>query len=132
MLRKSFPLALLVLTACPKRNAIWLVPGSTADSLVFAIGKTRGAAEPIPDLGGLVVYTCSSNSSSGQHTVWDIAPSETHTSMPPQVTFGETPPGYVSRTAPEALRAGCYTASRGANVSFTVLSGGAVRETSLE
>lgn len=99
-----------LLSACPEKTALWVLQGSVADHLVFAVGKEIGKEAPLTSFPGLWVQTCGSDGNPSR-TVWAIEPQDS--SEPPhptRMTYGEPPQGYRSKVAAERLAAGCYDA----------------------
>lgn len=118
----------VMLVGCPEKSAIWIEPGSTADHLVFGVGRSRHGPPP-KNLHGISVVPCGKESQLPSSAVWTLARSA-DSAVPRRITYGEAPPGFVSRRQAEALRPGCYRAedSGSGQIEFTVNSDGTVIE----
>lgn len=121
-------MAWLITTGCTSQaNELWIADGSTADRLVFGLGKTR-EGEPVDQFGVLRVYECG-GSPVGEGAMWVLSQAQTGPAVQ-RVIYGETPSGYVSGQGPRALSPGCYqaTATTGGIVEFHVLPDRTIRE----
>jgi hypothetical protein len=122
----------MLLAACPERTALWILPGSTVDSLVFAIGERLGHEKPL-SFTYLLVDGCDSPSRGrlDSPTGWAIVRSGGDLGTPgypTRVRYGMVPAGFDSvRTAP-ALLPGCYVADiiGTGGVAFNVRGDGTV------
>src|SRR6185437_323737 len=126
--RAAAVLACVTLVACPARSAIWIEPGSTANHLVFGLGETRHGPPP-KSLYGITVVPCGKEGQLPASAVWAVARSA-DSAIPGRISYGETPPGFVTRRQAAVLRAGCYRAEDSASgrVEFLVNSDGTVTE----
>lgn len=120
----------LVLVACPYRSAVWVEPGSTAEHMVFVLGKADNHPEPPLQLYYFGVYPCPFDDESwGQpeQAVWLIEEAG-NASVPRRVVYGVDPPGYKTVRGPAPLTPGCYRARDSGNgfVEFEVLEAGGV------
>jgi hypothetical protein len=100
---------LFVLWGCPERSAIWILPGSTAESLEFGIGRARGDTIPI-DIGALRVSPCA-GPFTGEGAYWAVAVESPTAPAIGRVRYGEAPVGSQVTQGPIALTPGCYRAS---------------------
>ena len=102
-------------------NRVRVEPGATPLKPVFILSDTTGR-QPSGAIYGLSVVLCGADTA-----VWQIA-SDGSQSAPSRIEYGATPPGYVVRSGPFALRTGCYdvfiTGSRRAR--FRIDAGGHV------
>lgn len=127
----------LLVAGCPQETSIWIVPGSSADQLVFVLGEERGRSQPIST--SLVrVDRCEAVADQGNYpsateAAWfvekEIGP---HVKLS-QVTYGEVPQGYRETQPAEPLeRPGCYlaTISGTGAVGFEVDAQGKITEMS--
>src|SRR5690606_33337745 len=121
-------------SACTMReSAVWVEPGSTAQSLVFGVAKERGSSDPVFHLNYVAVRTCYS-SSDQQQTLWE-ARGETPKGegTPIRIAYGAPPPGFTSEVPPQPLVPGCYEGIISGNgisgtAKFTVNADGRVVE----
>lgn len=96
----------LVLTALlancdPPVNQVRIEPGTAPRTPVFVLTDSTGSG-PAGAIYGLSVVPCGADA-----VVWQIV--ATGTNGPPTLlTYGVTPPGYVSHLGPAPLSAGCY------------------------
>jgi hypothetical protein len=114
--------------ACrPQANELWIEPGSTADSLVFGIGKKRGG-DPVDQFGVLRVYPCEGNQV-GSGANWVLFQQEEGPAVR-YVVYGVTPPRYRTGEGPLPLNTGCYQAiaTTGGIVEFNVLPNRTIKE----
>jgi hypothetical protein len=108
---------LVVLAACQKRSAIWLVGQEEAGRPVFGVGETfRGRPTW---LGLMIVAPCKGWDGTARNAVWFLA-QEGNEQRLSRVVYGRVPPGYVatrymseekSTAVSPPLRPGCYIAS---------------------
>lgn len=119
--------ALLLVTGCPRRSAVWVVPGSTAERLEFGIGPARGDSTPI-HLGGFRVYRCD-GPSAGAGALWTVGVESADAPRLNRIRYGTIPPGYEG-LEPVPLEAGCYRAAIGGTgtTRFVVYEDGNVTE----
>jgi len=103
-------LALLALTACPMKSAIWLMDGEEAGRPVFGVGASRDG-RTIGELDVFRLEKCQRATGDSTTQVWairrvmDVAP-------PRQLAYGVVPRGYQQfEGGPSRLPAGCYDAS---------------------
>jgi len=122
---------ILALTGCPQRTAIWIVPGSTRDSLVFALGDRRGHEHSFQ--WGLRVDRCEDPgrgyyAGKALWSAWVDHSKIWH--WPTRVTYGVAGEGIEEPAPATLLSAGCYLASTNGtgDVAFTVDSTGGVVE----
>lgn len=140
---------LVLLTSCQVPIALWIIPGSTNDNLVFGFSRSRQSkakAEP----GSLKVFPCSvigrkqpggSYFPSDEHAVWvAVVPNgkRYHESAKAtnRLTYGRDEFGLRTELGPKALTApGCYVATvtasdavSGANLLFKIGNDGVVVE----
>lgn len=120
--------SMLLLGGCmPQDNELWIEPGSTADSLVWGVGKHRGGA-PVDQFHVLRVSRCD-GPHIGEGAMWVLSLSDDVPALE-RVHYGETPVGYTSDQGPLPLDPGCYQASAttGGLVEFHVLEDRSIRE----
>ena len=86
---------------CTPGNIVGVETGAEPGTPVFVITDVAGHGAT-RWIFGLSVVTCGTGSS-----VWTIAATGS-ASAPSRITYGQTPPGYVSRVGPLPLRPGCY------------------------
>lgn len=123
--------AAALLAACPERSAIWIVSRSTAQRLIFKLGKTKQGAPPTASAVDYIrVYPCSGESNPTPNAVWIIGRVSDEAPVPRRLEYGVTPPGYEVRVGPTSLEAGCYVAedAGSGHVSFLVAPDGSVTE----
>lgn len=122
----------VVLTACPQRVRLEVMPSSRSDSLVFSV---RGAREGRPDAVKFVLVTSCNASFGGTDDVyWEIDAPENPVAIR-RLTYGVTPPGYTEATRARPLqREECYAVAYGASsfTYFAVDSTGGVFEVARE
>jgi hypothetical protein len=94
----------LVAAGCPERTAVWIEPESTAERLVFAVGRTPGGP-PLRQLSQLTVYPCADDAV--HRPVWSINDVGA-TASPRRITYGQVPRGFAASIAAETLTPGCY------------------------
>ena len=82
-------------------NRVRVEPGTTPLTPVFVLTDTTGQ-QPSGTIYGLSVVRCGDDTA-----VWQIA-ADGSLSAPSRIEYGHAPPGYVVRSGPEPLRAGCY------------------------
>jgi hypothetical protein len=69
------PLSWLITAGCtPQADDLWIEPGSTADHVVFGIGKTR-VGPPVDQFGVLRVYACE-GAQIGEGAMWVLSQEE--------------------------------------------------------
>lgn len=95
----------VLLSGCPRRTAIWIEDGSTAEHLVMGIGRTVGGP-PLSSLGAVGVFRCGSGPNSA-NAVW-IIHKVSHGQIPSRVVYGEAPEGFRTVSGPAPLYPGCY------------------------
>jgi hypothetical protein len=108
--------------ACgPVLNEVRIEPGTTPLKPVFVLTDTTGRAAS-GTIYGLSVVPCGADTA-----VWQIAANGSN-QAPARLEYGETPAGYIARTGPETLRAGCYDVfvTDGRRARFRVDAGGRV------
>lgn len=98
----------LVLLGCPERSAVWIETGSTADSLVFGVGRTAHGPPPA-NLHGLTISPCNADGTS-KTAAWAIARTSA-TPVPGRIAYGHAPLGYTTIAGPLPLTPGCYLAA---------------------
>jgi hypothetical protein len=120
----------VLLAACPKKTAIWVVPGSTPANLQFGLGRSRGN-EKAGQVGYLVVQQCG-NYGDTTLAAWGLAPrgGGSGPGLPGRVTYGVVPEGFEEPARPQALASGRYIAFTDGSgaVHFEIEESGAVRE----
>ena len=122
------------LVGCPQNTAIWVAPGSTADSLVLVRGYKRHKEQSFA-FGGLRVWSCAKGDYQ-DGLVWefevarDSVPGNPIPGFPSRIRYGEVPRGYAETIPARRLDPGCYGAQAGGlgRVAFRVDSTGAVSE----
>ena len=140
----------LMLTAgCQLRLALWIMPGSRAQDLVFGISEHRNGTEPVR-LSSLRVFRCADIEERGElgsypcpgKEVWNVASIDSdHIPSITRIVYGQTPGGlHASSPAGLLERPGCYVVlayafdsrgdQRAATVGFRVLGNGSVEEMS--
>lgn len=99
-------------SACPEESALWILDGSTPDSLVFGLGREPGKEESV-DFGALLVEKCDSTCSGKKTRMWAIEdpPSDSVRAFASRVTYGVVPSGFVEDRPAEHLTVGCYLAA---------------------
>ncbi len=119
--------AIVLLTACPQRTAVWIGDGSTASDVVFRIADKRDGNGDVA-IGVVRVYACD-GSDSGGGAMWVAGPQGGTVSIH-QIVYGELPPNWESDQGPKALTPGCYrVASSGTGrTEFVVGADGTVTE----
>jgi hypothetical protein len=130
LVRSAWLALLLLCLGCPRRTAIWIIPGSTASHLELGISDEVGSSNGI-EFGGLRVNKCDAPGYGGTGASWVL--SEYHVSAPyvNRVVYGQVPLGYRSDQGPTSLGPGCYEASlSGSRVRFTVTADGTVSQVS--
>lgn len=133
MAMKSMPLSLLaasfmlILVGCPERSAVWIEAGSSADSLVFGVGRTAHGPPPA-NLHGLTISPCGADGTS-ETAVWAIARTSA-APVPARINYGLAPHGYSTVAGPTPLRPGCYVAADAGSgrLRFEVKVDGTVEE----
>ena len=106
--------AVIMTTACMKRSAIWVMPGSTAQRLVLLVGEKRGGATGLLEVDQLRVATCRSSSqpSRPSREMWSLRSSDHPNGHAlTRIAYADVVPGFKSEAAAEALVPGCYEAS---------------------
>jgi hypothetical protein len=131
-------LAVVLVTGCPERSAIWIVGQAEPGRPVFGIGRTvRG--EPIL-IYGLMVWPCERFDGTARSTTWFLV-SDGPQRVVDRVTYGHVPAGYASThymsraldstSVAPPLAPGCYLARLEASsgtVRFDVARDGSVLE----
>jgi len=125
------PFLLLLLAGCPQRTAIWVVPGSTRDSLVFALGARRGHEKSFQWL--IRVDRCE-DPGRGYYkgdalwTAW--VDHSKFWKWPTRVTYGVAGKGIEVLDSVKPLTVGCYLATTNGtgDIAFVIDSAGAVTE----
>ena len=142
LVRSGAVLMLLLLTACPRRTAIWLVGQEAPGRPVFSVGETYGGRPTW--LGVLIVAPCERFDGTGRSALWMLVQDTTPSNVISRVTYGRVPVGYAatapmstqrSRTAVAApLAAGCYIATTDGTgrVRFTISDDGSALESASE
>jgi len=104
----SVSILCLVLTACPKRGAVWLTPDADGGKVMFAFGTAEGR-EAAGLSTVLTVWRCPAANQPGV-VMWGIASAYTPSSplMPSRVEYGVVPDGFQETTPPKPLAAGVY------------------------
>jgi hypothetical protein len=102
------------LAGCSRQTSIWVREGSSADSLVFELGRKRGRAVPIA-MGFIRVDRCESlRASPGvippvSQAAWVLEGIPQQAAEISSVRYGAAVPGYRELQPPAALeRSGCY------------------------
>ena len=113
-----------------KKTAVWVVPGSTADHLELAVGRSVGKERPLH--GGLRIDRCEDPErgwalGEALWMVWTHGPVEAY---PSRVVYGVTTLGLEAPASAKQLTPGCYfvTISGTGRTAFVVDSGGGVTE----
>ena len=123
---------LVVLTACPMDVHVSVRNGSTMQNLTFVVSRgTRGGPTELPLF---FVESCSAIFSGPSDEYWRIEASANPTPIS-ELTFGQTPEGYTTKTAPRPLNPNaCYAAVFGGaeEVYFATDASGQVSEISQE
>jgi len=133
-----FGLVLMAALACSYGYAVWIIPGSTTDHLVFGLAtKTHG--DDVEGLEFFYVEPCDVRSDrSFASRTWQI---ERSVESPPQLarlTYGVVPPGFHVTQPAQPLNPGCYSASASATYGhhgggmFMVRHDGTVSELTAE
>lgn len=122
-------LACAILIGCPQEFSVWIEPNSTRDTLVIGVSGQRGGSRAVP-FTSLVVGRCQSAHVDGE--VWLIE-RRADAPYPSRITYGVTPPGFLTLKGPTPLIAGCYEVAVGAvGTLFDVLEDGQVIEQKAE
>ena len=139
--------ACLALSACPRRYAAWVVPGSARGNLTIGVGSDRGSSRGI-EVGLIAFADCADHDSAIRRSgiylplrLKRLPWSATATAQPTtvqRVVYGRLPAGFRQLSATvEPLTAGCYvaevdggTAGGSAYARFVIDSAGRVREVS--
>ena len=82
--------------ALSQRTGVVVEAAPSPQRVVFRISAT-------PFFYGLTVESCNE-----KRTMWVIGASGSTTPSPPQVVYGETPKGYLTKAGPVPLTPGCY------------------------
>ena len=128
----------MLLTGCPEKRAVWVIPGSTAEDLVFATATERNGSNIRP-WRSLVVERCAqfwlpAVGTPDRH--WElnrvyVDSSEGGPAVAGRIRYGHVPDGYRERRPAQALLPGCYVAAIGSNsVSFRLDSTTRIQELS--
>ena len=121
-----------LLTACPERTAIWMVPGSTANHLEFEVGRRRGH----PDPAAFRYLTMTACHGATKGFLWSVSQDASRRDVRgvSRVRFPKTPPGYGHYGPTGPLLAGCYEASVNGSgrTRVEVQSDGSVVESSVD
>lgn len=96
-------LAMVCLTACPQRTAIWLAPGSTRDSLRFLISDRRGGEKVIRP--AILRFEPCHASNLPVWVIWDSLGASTPVR---EIVYGTRPPHFGENEPAKPLAAGCY------------------------
>jgi hypothetical protein len=138
----------LLVTACQYSLVLWVIPGSTANNLVFGLSGFRGSEERVQP-SSIRIFPCGSikrHPEGGYYPSEDAAvwsASTFSTALPAatnRITYGQVQ-GLENRRGPQLLGApGCYVAiayardshdiTRVATVGFTIDGAGQVQEMS--
>jgi hypothetical protein len=102
------------LAGCSHQTSIWVQEGSSADSLVFELGRERGRAVPVA-MGFIRVDRCEAlRASPGvippvSRAAWVLEGIPQQAAEISSVRYGAAVPGYRELQPPAALeRSGCY------------------------
>lgn len=124
--------AIALLTACPKRTAVWVVEGSTPSKLQFGLGERLGH-EKNGHVSFLVVQRCG-NVGDSQLRIWALLPEQggSGPGLPGRVYLGIAPPGFLQEGQGGTLGPGSYLAltDGSGRVGFTIDSSGAIQSPS--
>ena len=90
---------------------MWIVDGSTADSLEFGVGEKIGHEKSL-QFGYLIVEHCALDSAGLRPRDWAIVDSLNGTAepYPTRIRYGALPSGFEQRVPAEPLGQGCYVA----------------------
>ncbi len=115
---------------CPAKTAIWVVPGSSVDNLVFGISDRREGTRPVA-FGALRVYPCGGFDYGPTGATWLLTPNVPSPDYPTRIRYGLVPPGFEAVQGPMLLTEGCYRAEiLGTGlVQFEIGKDGTVAET---
>jgi len=107
----------ILLCACPKQSRISVDPASSADALVFRLGRGNSGASPI-SFAILRVDRCRTMLATPgvfpppDSAAWVLEAVIGDAPMVSKVIYGQSPAGYVSRGLADPLdRPGCYVAT---------------------
>jgi hypothetical protein len=102
-----------------RRSAVWLEPHSTLEHLRFGYGATREGREPLEDLQMMRVSACGVGPREqfvGERVLWLASGSAIDpAALAGVVSYGEPPPGLITRQGPKRLVPGCYVFSISGN-----------------
>jgi len=100
---------LATLTGCPKKTAIWVLEGSTADDLTFGLGKDSGRIDG-GVVKGIAVLPCGQAPENTPEFWWRIFadPSKRRVASPGTVRYGVVPEDWIEYTKAKGLVAGDY------------------------
>lgn len=120
----------MLLAACPKQTAVWIVAASTADRLQFGLGKRLGR-EQAGYVSILIVQRCG-NVGDANLRVWALLPATggSGPGLPGRVTFGTAVAGFLQDSSTSTLSAGSYLAATEGTgrAYFLVDSAGSIKE----
>ena len=119
----------LTVLACPEQNAVWVEEGSSADSLVFGVGRFRdGRGPPLSSVPTFVVLRCT-EPDADEDVVWQVVVADSQAPVPDRIRYGTPPVGYHSTVGPQDLAPGCYQAAivGSGRAAFEIASDGGVR-----
>lgn len=124
-------MVLLFCLGCPRRTAIWVIPGSTAVHLEFGISDRLGSTTGV-EFGYIRVNRCDGPDYGPTGANWMLSENGVGTFYVNRVVYGEVPLGYQSEQGPTKLSPGCYRAFTGGSgrIEFTVNADGAISEDS--
>jgi hypothetical protein len=138
----------LLLSSCQYSLALWVIPGSTANNLVFGFSGSRGSEEKVQP-SSIRIFPCASikrQQEGGYYpgeyaAVWSASTLSTALPAPTnRITYGQVP-GLENRRGPQSFGApGCYVViayardshdiTSVATVGFTIDGAGQVQEMS--
>lgn len=102
--------------SCQYSLKLWVVPGSTAENLVFGFAESRGREEKV-HLQSVQVFPCRSlKKSAGELTsetevLWQAeVPAGATASLSNRIAYGRDEQGLRTIRGPAPLAAGCYAA----------------------
>jgi hypothetical protein len=126
--------------ACSPSYAIWILPGSTVEHLVFGLATRRGGSKILP-VNRVEIATCrriaQDLTQTPAHTTWLVLGWDS----PPdprkiaQLRYGDTPVGLRDSIRAQPLTTGCHDAFVSAeygsgSLSFWAMPDGSIREIS--
>lgn len=107
----------VALVSCQARPALWIVPGSTIDNLVFGVSEKKGIDASIV-VEEIYVYRGRPGGSEGpqyqsENLIWAaVKNDQEHGSPLSRIRYGDTPKGLRVITEPQPLKGYAYYQAR--------------------